>query len=102
MKKEKWLLNEIDRWQSEEIINEETADTLRGMYIRKKSVNVLMILFSVIGSVLIGMGIVLVSANNWWYSLPVSVRTFIGFLPLLVSQGLVFYVFKTFCFVIIK
>ena len=95
MKKEKWLLNEIDRWQSEEIINEETANTLRGMYVRKKSVNVLMILFSVIGSVLIGMGIVLVSANNWWYSLPVAVRTFIGFLPLFVSQGLVFYVLRS-------
>ena len=43
----------------------------------KKSISFLIVLFSIIGSLLIGMGIVLVSANNWWYSLPIFVKTFI-------------------------
>ena len=94
MKKEKWLLKEIDTWQEKEIITGETADTLRSMYQPKKSINVLIVLFSIIGSLLIGMGIVLVSANNWWYALPIGVRAFIGFMPLVISQLIVFYVYK--------
>ena len=94
MKKEKWLLKEIENWQTEEIINEETAVRLKSMYQPKNGIGFLIVLFSVIGSLLIGMGIVLVSANNWWYSLPVVIRTFIGFLPLIVSQMLVIYVFR--------
>ena len=94
MKKEKWLLKEIESWQESQIISEETANTLRTMYQPKKSIGLLIVLFSIIGSLLIGMGIVLVSANNWWYSLPLSVKTFIGFLPLLISQIVVLYVYK--------
>lgn len=94
MKKEKWLLKEIDTWQEKEIVTGETADTLRSMYQPKKSINVLIVLFSIIGSLLIGMGIVLVSANNWWYALPIGVRAFIGFMPLVISQLIVFYVYR--------
>ena len=94
MKKEKWLLKEIESWQESQIISEETANTLRTMYQPKKSIGLLIVLFSIIGSLLIGMGIVLVSANNRWYSLPLPVKTFIGFLPLLISQIVVLYVYK--------
>lgn len=94
MKKETWLLKEIDRWQEGRIVSEETAETLRAMYQPKKSISLLIVLFSIIGSVLIGMGVVLVCANNWWYALPLSVKTFIGFLPLLLSQAVVLYVYK--------
>ncbi len=94
MKKEKWLLKEIESWKENKIVSEETADRLKNMYKPKKSISLLMVLFSVIGSLLIGMGIVLVSANNWWYSLPIAIRAFIGFLPLLISQVIVLFVFR--------
>ena len=94
MKKEKWLLKEIESWQESQIISEETANTLRTMYQPEKSIGLLIVLFSIIGSLLIGMGMVLVSANNWWYSLPIGIRAFIGFLPLLISQGVVFFTYK--------
>ena len=94
MKKEKWLLKEIESWQESQIVSEETANTLRNMYQPKKNIGLLIVLFSIIGSLLIGMGIVLVSANNWWYSFPIAVKTFIGFLPLLISQIVVLYVYK--------
>ena len=94
MKKEKWLLKEIEIWEEKQIVNEETANVLRNMYQPKKSISLLIVLFSIVGSLLIGMGIVLVSANNWWYSLPIFVKTVIGFLPLLVSQIVVLYVYK--------
>ncbi len=94
MKKEKWLLKEIEGWQASQIVSEATANTLRTMYQPKKSISLLMVLFSIIGSLLIGMGIVLVSANNWWYSLHIAIRTVIGFLPLLISQIVVLFVYK--------
>ena len=94
MKKETWLLKEIESWQEKEIVNEETANKLKEMYQPGKNISLLIILFSIIGSLLIGMGIVLVSANNWWYSLPIGVKTFIGFLPLLISQAIVLWVYK--------
>lgn len=93
MKKEKWLLKEIESWQSSEIVSEETANKLKSMYQPNKSIGFLRVIFSIIGSLLIGMGIVLVSANNWWYSLPIIVRTVIGFLPLVISQIIVLFVY---------
>lgn len=93
MKKEKWLLKEIENWQERQIVSEETANTLKAMYQPKKNIGLLIVLFSIIGSLLIGMGIVLVSANNWWHALPLSVKTFIGFLPLFISQLVVLYVY---------
>ncbi len=94
MKKEKWLLKEIESWQEREIVDEETACKLKSMYRPNKNIGLLIVLFSIIGSLLIGMGIVLVSANNWWYSLPILLKTFIGFLPLLISQIVVLYVYR--------
>lgn len=94
MKKEKWLIGEIDRWRELELITDETATTLKGMYTPKKGVGFLTVLLSVVGCLLIGMGIVLLSANNWWYQLPVAARTVIGFMPLVISQGVVVYVLK--------
>lgn len=94
MKKEKWMLGEIEKWQSEEIINTETAEILRKRYEPKKNTSFLIILFSVIGTLFIGMGVILIGANNWWYRLPVAMRTVIAFLPLIASQALAVYVFK--------
>ena len=50
MKKEKWLLKEIESWQTSEIVNEETANKLKSMYQPKKSIGLLIVLFSIIGS----------------------------------------------------
>jgi len=94
VKKEKWMLGEIEKWQSEEIINAETAGILKKRYEPKKNTGFLIILFSVIGTLFIGMGVILIGANNWWYSLPVAMRTAIAFLPLVASQALAIYVFK--------
>ncbi len=95
MKKEKWLLKEIDNWCENEIVNQETADRLKVMYEPKKNINLMLVLFSIIGSALIGMGIVMLSANNWWYAMPIAVRAFIGFLPLLISLAIIFFVYTS-------
>lgn len=94
MKKEKWIVKEIEKWQSEEIIDEKTACTLKERYTPTKSLNMLIILFSVIGTLFIGTGVILIGAHNLWYSLSVGVRTVIAFLPVIASQVLVFYVHR--------
>jgi len=93
MKKEKWLLKEIDAWEQLSIINGETALILKERYVRKKNINFLILLFSIIGALLIGAGIILILAKNW-YALPFFLRVAIAFLPLIISQALAVYVLK--------
>jgi len=93
MKKEKWLLKEIDLWRQLELVDAETAEKLRSRYTQAKNNNILIILFSVIGALLIGAGIILIGAKNWDY-FPIPLRAVIAFLPLLVSQALAVFVIK--------
>jgi len=95
MKKEKWLLQEIDAWQQLELVDPETSKVLKDRYEQsaKKGNNFLIIMFSIIGALLIGTGIILISAKNW-YDYPVFLRTAIAFLPLVASQGLAVFVVK--------
>ncbi|MCL2122250.1 MAG: DUF2157 domain-containing protein [Clostridiales bacterium] len=93
MNKEKWLLQEIDQWMAQSMIDAETANALRERYTGKKNSGMLIILFSIIGSLLIGTGIILIMARNW-YSFPIFLRTALAFFPLIVSQGFAVYVIR--------
>ena len=93
MKKEKWLLKEIDKWGEESLISADTVRILKERYSSGKSANTLIVLFSIIGSILIGAGIILLAAKNWYY-FPKSLKVIIAYLPLLVSQALSVYVVK--------
>ena len=90
MSKEKWLINEIEAWRESELIDADTATLLKGRYASKKNLNVMFIMFSIIGALLIGTGVILISARNWEY-FPMQVRICIAFLPLAVSQALALY-----------
>jgi len=94
MKKEKWLFKEIDSWQQAALIDEATAENLKNRYSQKKNINNLIVLFSIIGSVLIGTGIILILAKNWQF-FPLFLRVIIAYLPLAVSQSLLVFVVKT-------
>ena len=93
MKKEKWLLKEIDSWQQQALIDQETAGALRDRYAQKKNVSFMIVLFSIIGALLIGTGIILIGARNWEY-FPMPLRVGIAFLPLVISQTLAVYTVK--------
>ena len=93
MKKEKWLLNEINSWQQSALIDTETAEKLRQLYTPKKNISLLIVMFSVIGSLLIGAGVILILAKNW-QNLHISLRVAFAFLPLAVSQALAVYTVK--------
>jgi len=93
MRKEKWLLREIDSWQGLALIDAEAAQSLRNRYAPKKNANFLVILFSIIGAALIGAGIILIGAWNW-ERFPVALRVAVAFLPLVASHALAVYTVK--------
>ncbi len=65
----KWLLKELFVLKREQVIDSETEESIRKYYSQKMNpVNVrkmVMILFWILGSILIGAGIVLLFAHNW-------------------------------------
>lgn len=91
MNKQKWLGKEIENWVSEGLVTEETADKIKNSYDKKNSTNLMIIIFSIIGSILIGAGIILIFAKNW-NSLPVWLRVATSFCPLIAAQGLCLFV----------
>lgn len=90
MKKEKWMIEEIASWQRLALVDDETAIKLKERYLAKKNTGLITILFSVIGALLIGAGVILIGARNWAL-FPFPLRVGIAFLPLIVSQALAVY-----------
>jgi len=91
MSREKWLLGEVKKWEEEGLISGEVSQILRERYGLSKKANILVLFFSIIGTILIGAGIILIFAKNW-YRIPLAFKTIISFLPLVLSQAFSFYV----------
>ena len=89
MKLERELQKELLRWQEKQIISPQQAEQIRLLYPveKKSSYNIILIIFSIVGALLIGGGIILILGTNW-DNLPIWFRTVLAFLPLLVSQGI--------------
>lgn len=70
-----------------EVISQDTADRIEGYYKNKSgsSTNRMVVIFGVFGSILVGLGLILIIAHNW-DELPRSVKTFFAFLPLVLGQ----------------
>lgn len=91
-----FLLTEVNQWEKERIISSQQAQLLQQRYraqATKHSQNLLQIILSVIGALLIGVGIVSILAFNW-DNLPETLRMIIAFLPLVFSYLLMFYTIK--------
>lgn len=90
----RWLLEELPQLVAQGILTPETEARLRAHYAGvepAKPARLAVILFSVIGALLIGAGIILILAHNW-EQLPRPLRTLIAFLPLISAQTLAFWV----------
>jgi uncharacterized membrane protein len=93
MKKEKWLLQEIEAWKSQALIDGDVATALAQRYALEKSPHFLTLMFSIVGSLLIGTGVILILARNWYF-LPFFIRVALAFLPLALSQCAAVYVVR--------
>lgn len=86
-----WLYEELPELIEENIISQETAQEIRNYYgpIKEKNKQQsLVLIFSILGAVLIGSGIILLLAHNW-SELTRLIRTLIIFSGLIGAQGLV-------------
>lgn len=78
------LSKDLSELVNSEIITPETADRIQDYYDEKKgtSANRLFIVFGVLGTLLIGLGIISIIAHNW-DELSRITKTFFAFLPLI-------------------
>ncbi len=85
----KQLLKDLADLVQAQVITEETSQRIKEYYTNQpsQSSNRLFIVFGILGSLLVGMGIVLIIAHNW-DTLPKTAKLAVGFLPLLIGQGL--------------
>ena len=71
------------------IINQETAEKIENYYLAKAGPpqSKLIIVFGILGSLLVGLGIVLILAHNW-DQLSRTVKTVFAFLPMVIGQAI--------------
>lgn len=92
MKDTEWLKRESEKWVEDGIITTQQCSQIQLRYPKEKEGNPLLLFFAVIGSLLVGTGIILVFATNWW-KLPSGIRVALAFAPLVAAQGLCLYTF---------
>ena len=90
----KKILAELDLLVDKQVITAETASRIRGYYeVQESSSSArIVVVFSILGALLVGLGIILVVAHNW-DALPKLVRLGIAFLPLLLTHSVGGYLF---------
>lgn len=81
------IINELPYLVKNEVISQETSDRIESFYLKSEvnSPNRLLTVFGVLGSVLVGLGVILIIAHNWDF-FPKSIKTLLAFLPLLLGQ----------------
>jgi|LakMenEpi03Aug12_release.lakeMendotaPanAssembly.Ray.scaffolds.fasta_scaffold82063_2 uncharacterized membrane protein len=81
------ILKDLTELVNADVISSDTAEKIKAYYIQKesKSQNKLFVVFGVLGSLLIGLGIMLIIAHNW-DELPVFIKTVLAFIPLVTGQ----------------
>ena len=90
------LLKELPELVNENVISQDIAEKIESYYQSKQdsSPNRLFAVFGVLGSLLVGLGIILVLAHNW-DDFSRTTKTIISFLPLIIGQLLCWYsIFK--------
>jgi uncharacterized membrane protein len=86
------LIKELPELVENDVISQETASKIEHYYLTKQdsSPNKLFTVFGVLGSLLVGLGIILILAHNW-DDFSRSIKTFFAFLPLIIGQIFVGY-----------
>ncbi|HVF71676.1 MAG TPA: DUF2157 domain-containing protein [Chthoniobacterales bacterium] len=90
----RWLLAELPELVNQGVVPPETAESLRRHYSSDTEAprRLGFILSAILGSLLVGAGIVLLVAHNWDF-LSRTTRCAIAFAPLILSQALAIFVF---------
>lgn len=93
-KRVEWLYQELLDLVKKGILTQEAANSLRTYYGEIKTTDkkwFMLILCGLVGTILVGLGIILLFAHNW-EELSRPTRAVLSLIPLLISQGLAFWV----------
>ncbi|MBP9866035.1 MAG: DUF2157 domain-containing protein [Candidatus Omnitrophica bacterium] len=92
MNKTNWLKQELGKWVGQRLISAEQAEKISALYPASlSSKNIASALFSILGAVCLGLGVILLFAYNW-DQLGRLARTIISFAPVVISGALGFWV----------
>ena len=78
------ISDESKRWVELNIIDETARENILALYEKKRSLNPIYVLFAVLGSLLLGLGVILIFATNW-DNIPKILKLCIAFLPLITA-----------------
>lgn len=86
------ILKDINELVAAKVISVETAASIQNYYNKNKSNNTsrLITAFSVLGALLVGLGIILIIAHNW-DNLSRNMKVILSFIPLIIGQIACFY-----------
>lgn len=87
----RWLYSELPDLVSGGVLAPDAAQALKGHYGEapgRNAVKTALVIFSILGALLIGGGVILLLAHNW-DELGRPMRAFLSFMPLIIAQGLV-------------
>jgi uncharacterized membrane protein len=86
-KYDKWLVREMETWEKEGLADRGTIEKITAYYKAKEEnePNKLGAILGVLGSILIGLGIILILAKNWGY-FPRGVKVTISLIPFLIGS----------------
>ena len=93
----RWLYGQLPELVAGGVVEAETADRIRAHYGAEPAASgrrIALTVCSILGSVLIGAGLILLLAHNW-RGLPRPIRTVLAVAPLLMSQALALWVLAT-------
>lgn len=85
---------DLSRLVNDQVITPETAQNIHQYYQSKKpeTSNKLVLILGILGSLLVGLGVILILAHNW-YDFPRSIRLALGYTPLVIGQILCLYAY---------
>lgn len=86
----RWLYNELPTWESQGLVSVATAQKLRAYYGEPPRISPFTV-FGILGTLLVGLGIILLLAHNW-EDLTRPVRTVLSLAPLVAAQGLALWI----------
>lgn len=86
------LLKDLPKLINAGIITEEIAGNIADYYQNKKdpAPNQLFVIFGILGSILVGAGLILIIAHNW-EDMGMGTQTLMAFLPLIIGQAVCLY-----------
>ncbi len=85
-RQQRWLRQEVEKWRAEGIVDEATAQRILARYPAGAERGCGRIVFSAIGAVLVGLGVILFFAYNW-QAIPKAIKLLLVFGALAAAHG---------------